>query len=48
MVVIRSGLKSSAPEDAGCRHVISEPYWIEDERKSEAIRLVGKIKAALG
>ena len=35
-------------EEAGCRHIILEPYWIEDKRKKEAIRLAGKIKAALG
>jgi len=28
--------------DAGCRHMIFEPYWIEKDKINEALEIAGK------
>jgi alkanesulfonate monooxygenase SsuD/methylene tetrahydromethanopterin reductase-like flavin-dependent oxidoreductase (luciferase family) len=34
--------------DAGCQHIILEPYWIEKSKLKEAIRIAGnKIKPSV-
>jgi phthiodiolone/phenolphthiodiolone dimycocerosates ketoreductase len=34
--------------EAGCLHIILEPYWIEEDRLLEAVELAGRIKVEVG